>query len=788
MLKRLLCWAAASYITGVFSAQYISIEQSIVLVFIALLICIVKIIISRNTVNLFPAMLFVCMLAVGTIQFKIASNTNLKPIAQFVDKPVTFTCQVIEQPVVKKERIEYTVRISRVYFNNNWYSIHTKVKLICPGNNKTPIYQYGDILQVRNELHIPPQPFNEGGFNYNYYLNAKGIHAVSYAAPYQIKKIGVLMRTNIIEEFVYRSRQSITRTVNKFLPENEAALLKGIIIGDRTGFSEKMTENFSRSGLSHLVAVSGMHVAILLTGITYLLGLFNINKYLSKVISIIFIILFIFITGCTPSVLRASIMAIIFLLSYLVNREADAYTSLFFSALAILLYNPIILFDIGFQLSFCATLSLFLFYKPIYSKLGVLPKWIREVAAASIAAQIGTVIIVAYHFNGVSLISIVSNLIVVPFTSIVLISGVILYVLGSINAVAGYIIAGFSYVLLKFILFSSSLFANLPFATLAVPSPDLFFVIAYLLILFMLYNLLQGTKNIFQFRSVFFLLIVVFISSVVVQFWQKNNLEVTFVNVGQGDCIFLRCPGGKTILVDGGGSEGRNDYNVGENIVIPYLLKRGVMSIDVAVVSHYHDDHAEGILTMLENMLIKTLMLPLREEENQLKKNLVENANHRLVPIYYLSKGDKLKIDNKVVVEVLGPGMNQVKNPLLNENNKSLILKLQYGSVSFLLTGDIEKEAEGYIAECGGLLTANVLKVPHHGSDTSSTEKFLRQVSPEYAVISVGRNNFGHPSRQVLERLENNKISIYRTDVNGTVTFITDGKVIKNIKVFKEGE
>ncbi|MDK2933335.1 MAG: competence protein ComEC [Clostridiales bacterium] len=793
-MRRLLCWTAISYMTGIFLAQYISIEQLIGWGFIVLLTVIIKLIIARKIRNIMPILLSVCLLA-GALYSIAYNDIHLMSISRFLNKPITFECEIIASPILKDEKVEYTVYVNKIYYKASIYDfsrknnfIRPKIKIVSLQNEKTKIYSFGDVLKITGTLYMPPGAFNENGFDYNRYLKSKGIYAISYIFSSQIKKLDNSRSLYFIKRFTLYTRQSIIQTIDKFLPKNEAALLKGMMIGNRHEFSQKMKEDFAASGLSHLVAVSGMHVAIFLAGVMWLLSKFGINKYIIKVISIFLIIEFILVTGCTPSVVRAGIMAIIFLLSYLINRAPDPFTSLFFAALLILIYNPMVLFDVSFQLSFCATLSLLIFYQPIYSKLTFVPKVIREITTASVAAQIGTIIIAAYHFNGISTVSVIANLLVLPFASMILVSGFILYILGNINVFLGNIVAGFSYVLLKFILMISGILAKFPFALIKTSSPNFLTIIAYLLILFILYNLLKGIKNKLQLKIAFLLIIVIFSYTLLLQFWPTNDLEVTFINVGQGDCILLKSPDNKTILIDGGGSRDQSDYDIAENIVIPYLLKRGIMSIDVAIISHYHADHAEGILSMLNSLPIKTLLLPLREQNNQLKQALIEDAKRHRVPIYYLSKDDNIRVNNKIVLEVLNPDFSQITGLAPNENNQSLVLRLKYGQISFLFTGDIEREAEEYIVESGSSVAADVLKIPHHGSDTSSNESFLEAVSPRFAVISVGRNNFGHPSTQVLERLQNKKLDIYRTDVHGTITFIVDGNRIKKVKIFKEGE
>ncbi|NLY44361.1 MAG: DNA internalization-related competence protein ComEC/Rec2 [Clostridiaceae bacterium] len=785
MFKRRICWAASCYIAGVYLGQFMDMAYAIRAAFLMIIICVVKVLLSRKAAFLFPCFLSICM-ALGVLHFQTVVDTRQKPIAPFIDQPITFTCRIVADPILKENRIEYTADIYRIRLNKVFFSVKSKVKLICPLHEGNDSYGYGDVLNISSRLFFPSQSMNEGGFNYYYYLQSKGVDAICYAKPYQIEYADEEVPYNRLTEYAYYIRKSILDTIDSYLPQNEAAFLKGIMVGDRSGFSEKMKEDFSRSGIYHVVAVSGMHVSILLAGIMYFFGILRLNKFIIHGISIFFILQFILITGSTPSVLRAGIMACIFLLAFLVNREADSLTSLGLSAWVILLYNPLILFDAGFQLSYGATLSLLFFYKPLYTLLKQLPKGVGELAATSASAQLGTVIITAYHFNGISLVSIAGNLFVVPLIPIIFIMGFALYIMGNISSWLGTIIAGFEYVVLKLILAVTDLLGSIPFAVVRVPSPTPLVIAVYLLLLFMVYNVLQGKKKIATLNG--FLLIVIIIGGLLISFFPTDNLEITFVNVGQGDCALIVSPGGRTVLIDGGGSEGMSSFDVGESIVIPYLLKRGIMHIDMAIISHYHDDHAEGIQTLFENKFIGTLLLPLRKEKTELMEKIIETARYNGVSMYYLSEGDHVKIGDGIYMQVLSPGPEQLEKAFENENNASVVLRLNYNKFSCLFTGDIEKEAEYALLQKKDVLKADVLKIPHHGSPTSSTEEFIGRVSPRYAVISVGKNSFGHPSEQVLQRLVEKGVRIYRTDVNGTITFITDGKRIRKIKVLREGE
>ncbi len=780
-MKRIVSWVTLIYAAGIVFARYIAIEQCIGFLIVILIALLIRSVMGTIKTMVIPVVLLTFLFA-GIFMFHITDDIRMRPISPFIGQSITCLGKVVQSPVIKENKIEYVIAISEIQVNELTTSLNSKVKLTCITKEKSDIYQYGDILKVRSKLQLPSRAMNTGGFDYNNYLKSKGIYVIGFVSPHQIEKIGEINEVKSMIDFSFFTRLKIVQMINELLPTEEAALLKGMLVGDRTSFTEEMQEDFSRSGLSHLVAVSGLHVAILLMGLTYILHLLRINKKIINIICVVAIIFFIQIVGGTPSVLRAGIMAIIFLLASLVNRQSDALTSLFISALLMLIYNPMFVFSVGFQLSFCATVSLIVFYQPVYTRLSFLQdklihKKIYEILIASIVVQIGIIPLTAFYFNGLSIVSIGANLVVVPFVSIVLISGILLFLMGNIHITLGQVVAGFTYVFLKLMCKIAHLFASLPFAQVKVASPNILFCISYLLILFIVYNLLKGERDKPKVKLSCYLLAVVIVCAIALQFWQLNDVEVTFINVGQGDCALIRCIGDKTILIDGG-----------ENTVIPYLSKQGIDEIDVAIVSHYHDDHAQGILSLLEEMPVDTLALPYREHGNELHDLLIQTAQDKQIHIYYLTKGDELEINKDTYMEVISPDEFQIGRESYEENDLSLVIRFHYGDSTYLFTGDIEKGAEEYITHQNIDIKSDVLKVAHHGSDTSTTKAFLSAVDPEYAVISVGRNQFGHPSEEVIGRIKNTKAKIFRTDINGTISFVMDRKKIKEVKVLRKGE
>lgn len=561
------------------------------------------------------------------------------------------------------------------------------------------------------------------------------------------------------------------------LPKEHVGILEGMIIGDTSYVSDEVKNNFRDSGISHLLAVSGSNVAYIL-----ILCKFAFEKIfgrnVSNFLTILFIVLFSMLSGMSASVVRAAIMAIVIILSEFLIQKPNTYASISFSALLILLYNPITIYDVGFVLSFSGTIGIIIFNKKISElleskikinkdkKIGKIIAVFIETLSVTLSAQIAVTPITLYYFNTFSCVSILANLIIVPATGSITIVGIIMYVTSLVCVPIAKVISYFIYSIISFVIFAASLFAQIPGSSILLPTPSIIIILMYYI---MVYNLFFA-KN----KKVYVVLLVIISVIIIMKFIPNKYINVNMIDVGQGDAVYIETAKGKTVLVDSGGTEG-SDYDIGENILVPYILDRGKVCIDYAFLSHMHEDHIEGIYAVIQKLKLKNLIIGKQETDNELYSKVVELANKYNVNIIEVKQGDELIIDG-VIFDVISAKENDK-----NVNNMSLILRMTYGEVSMLFTGDAEKELEENIN-----VKTNILKVSHHGSKTSSTEEFLKKNMPQVALISVGENNsYGHPNKEVLERLKKINAYIYRTDLNGEIymRLYKNGKIRINTKI-----
>ena len=349
------------------------------------------------------------------------------------------------------------------------------------------------------------------------------------------------------------------------------------------------------------------------------------------------------------------------------------------------------------------------------------------------------------------------------------------------------------------VLISISNFSNLPFSKIYVVTPKIFLVI-FIYVLFIVFNYIYKIyhdrtlsiikirfrnliavykyrfiqyKEKYKKRSFIILLLIILIFSVF--HFIPKELKIFFVDVGQGDCTFIVTPKNKTILIDGGGSTG-SDFDVGESTLLPYILDRGYKKIDLMFISHFDQDHIGGLFTILKELKVNRVCISKQEENSQNYKKFLEIVEEKDIPVSIVKIGDKIKIEKSLYFDILWPKEEQIEENKINNN--AIVMKLNYNNFSCLFTGDIEKVAEDKIVNLykdKSVLESDILKVAHHGSKTSTTEEFLKLVNPKICLVGVGKNNlFGHPSSEVIERLEKSNVKIYRTDINGEINIIID--------------
>lgn len=774
-MKRPLFWFSISLIFGILCAKTTGLAGFVVASIIFIGAASVVFLWKYKAHALFFAGILLFYFS-GAFEYTLFDHINTGKFIDMAGEQVAIKGFICSEPDVRELKINYTIKVDEITLPSGKRNIKGKILLTVLKNNESVIYEYGSRLEVKGVISIPKGVRVPGGFDYKGFLARSGISATIFAKNDDIALMpGKGGNALVIAGLEIRSR--IVGVMEKSLPKEQAALLNGMMIGYTAGMDENMTDAFSDAGLSHVMAVSGMNVAFIVFPLIFLFKKMRVGLKAANFIIIGVLILFVFVTGFSPSVSRAVIMAIIMLVAQIIKRQTDVITSISFAAILLLLFNPYTLFDIGFQLSFAATLSLILFYKYIKGLLSfkLIPGFISDVLSATLAAQIGTIPITAFYFNKISIISLVSNLIVVPIVEIVTIIGAIMAVAGQFSTGLSQLIGYINNTFLTFILYVTKTSSKVPFAVTRVVTPPLYAVLLYYIaaVFLLWYKPLYKVKLKVRYywAALGVIAVILFINIIV-----PRNLEVVFLDVGEGDSAFIRTSSGKTVLIDGGGFSSRTDtsHNMGDYVVIPYLLDHGITKLDMVIATHAHDDHIQGLKSVLGEFKVNNLVIPFISDTKDFKP-ITGISDAKRIPVRMCKQNETIRLDSDTYMRVLYPieGYEEKKSAI---NNSSLVLKLCYKKVSVLFTGDMEKEVESILLGKGVDVDADIIKIAHHGSITSTTESFLAAVSPKVAVISVGKNNFGHPSEYIVERLNNNKVHLLRTDVDGTVIMTSDGR------------
>ncbi len=767
----------ALYIVGIIYGKFISVNITF-LFFILIFLTIIAVVSLLTQWNITTAFLFLIIFLFGIFNYNLNSNPiGANHIANFIeDRKFTIIGTVIDKEYyLDQEKVSIKIKVSQIEKKD--YNIRAQGLILVNTYLENCSYEYGDVLKIKGKLEKPAEQKNFGEFDYELYLAREKIF--TYLNIWQekdIQKIGE-DNSNYLMSFTLSARDKIKEITEQTLPPPYNYLLIGMLLGEKAFIPANLKAIFSEAGIMHILAVSGLHVGIIAMALLAILSALRLPKKIKLPLLILILIMYASITGFRPSVLRAAIMFTLLIGGKLINRSRNLNISLFFAGFLILLSNPLILYDAGFLLSFMVTFSIINLTPIIQGVFSKIVVWIRDPLAVSTAAWIGIFPLSAYFFSKVSMISIISNIFIIPLAGIAVILGFTTFFIGMASISLAAMIARANCLVLYLITLIVKTFSLLPFAFIYVAQPSTMVIILYYLMVFfiieMFYKeaLLQKIKK----KAALIVLSVILLLVIFQVFYPADNLKVNFINVGEGDCILIETPNRINILIDGGGSP-QSDFDVGSKIVIPYMRRKGINEIDLIILTHPHLDHLEGLLPVMKEFKVNMVLdsgLPCDSSEY---KEFISIIQAKSIPYYKAKAGDNIVLGNNLEIFLLNPLNDSDYYDDSDFNNASIVVKLFYKNADFLFTGDIEEAAEKELLVWQNILQCDILKVGHHGSSTSTNFKFLDKVNPIIAVITVGKNRFGHPSPKVIERLEDKNIQIYRTDINGTVIIRTNGQ------------
>lgn len=617
MLKRPILIVLLGYITGIIIGLYckISIALFIVIAILSNIILQKDILIVRKIKRYCKVLYIKKALIIFIISAVISSIITAKQNYSYENQyrnttEGEFVAIVESSPKIKKYYTQYKVRIESIDKDKSYKNTYVYLNL-----KSNDSIKYGSIISFKGEFIEPEIARNYKGFNYKEYLKSIGIYGTIKADSAKVigsKNLG------IVKTLANLASSKIKETIKEHIQnEDSRNLLLGILIGSDDELSKSIKEDFQNSSLSHILAVSGMHVSFVIMFVTIFLSKINSSKKISKLICIIFLIFFIFLTGETPSVKRACIMAILELISKLIYRKSDTITNLSVSLLIILICNPFSIMDIGLILSFSATCSIIFFYKIIYSLISInnnqettnkIFTKLKEIVSVSLSAQILIFPLSIMFFNKISLTFLFSNILISIFIGTIIILGFMVVII-PID-----ILFKILEILLDILIKIANIFSRIPISHINVVTPNLITILLYYILIFVITYVFvikkKETKrriekkiltNVDKFKSFIFIkkkmLITIFISILVLTQLIKlvpHDLQIYFIDVGQGDSCLILTPLNKTILIDGGGSKNNEEFDVGKNTLLPYLLDRKITRIDYMIISHFDADHVRS--------------------------------------------------------------------------------------------------------------------------------------------------------------------------------------------------
>ena len=831
-IKRPILVVAIGYMIGIIMGLYFNFSIAFLYIFIAAIYFIKKKLIKKRVkkLNLLnpkryfryfklylnsKVLIVICITSIISNTITIFQNNKYESLYKD-EESLSGLALVISESEEKEYNYIYKIKILDIGKEN---TKNTYLYLKVNKKNET-ILEYGDVISFNGEFQEASGKRNYGGFNYKDYLKSIKVYGTV-----KVDNVKVLEKNkgNFFISFTNIVSNTIKEKINSFMSPRQAGMLIGILLGSDGSIDEDIKESFKISSLSHVLAVSGMQVTYIIAGM-YFAFKFSLGKRKTRFVIIIILIIYTALTGFSPSIVRASIMGILIMGAGLLFRKNDIWTSIFLSLLIMLIYNPFLITNVGMQLSYLGTIGIILFNKTVFGILkNIKPKdkkyeykinrkvilaisKIKEILAVTISASMAVFPVMLFHFNLFGTYFLITNLLVSIVLGPLTIFGTLVVVISFISFTLAKFLSGTLEFFIN-VLISISSFSNLPLSKIYIVTPKIFFIII-IYVFFIVFNYIYKiyhdrnpsiTKVRFrnlialykykikqckeESKKIVLVILLIIISIFSIFSFIPKDLKIYFVDVGQGDCTFIVTPKNKTILIDGGGSNG-SDFDVGESTLLPYILDRGYKKIDFMFISHFDQDHVGGLFTILKELKVNRVCISKQEENSENYQEFLKIVKEKNIPVTIVKIGDRINIENNLFFDILWPRQEQIAENKINNN--AIVMKLNYNRFSCLFTGDIEKVAEDELVKAykdKQILESDILKVAHHGSKTSTTGEMIKQIKPKIALIGVGKNNlFGHPSNEVIERLHELNSKVYRTDLNGeiTITVNKNGKYSVN--------
>ena len=795
---------AASFVFGVLLASQVDVRDSVLWLLLLAGLLAVPLLISMRRSSL--AAVATVALVLGVMRVDLAWEDPTIALKAYHGSSVQVGGTVSNEPSVGHTVARFPLRVDRIRTEGAWEETagevlvtHSRFALLEVENGRG--IQYGDRLKLEGRLEPPPK---WEGFDYPAFLARQGIGTVVSFPDITVDPERALHPLTLLHDY----RRDFAASLERVVPEPQASMGKALLLGIRDSLPEDLVESFRETGASHILAISGLHVGILLAMSlalsTWALGR---RQHLYLLVPLLLIWFYAVVSGMSPSAIRASIMGSVYLAAMLLGRPRSVLPALGLAAAVMVAVSPEVVWSVSFQLSFAAMGGIALLAEPM-------DEWMRRMSAdrldrsklmapalralssttaMTVAATVATLPLIAFYFQRVSLVGLPTTALVLPAVPGVLVTQAAAGAVGMIDTTIAKPLGWLAWLPTVYVTQVAHAMARLPVASVETGRVAHALVFAYYGALAAVYaavvhrqRLMRWTRGLRGLElplpravdgDVRWLLLPVISAGALV--WAAaltlpgDNLQVTFLDVGQGDAAFVETPGGRQILVDGGPDSDRLMHLLGERM--PFMDR----TIELVVLTHGHADHVSGLTEALHRFEVKRILQRETELDSppyQAWRRAVELEGAEVIEA---RRGQMITTDDGLLIQVVGPPETLLRGTRSDVDNASVVIRLVYGDISFLLTGDMFAEAERALVSAGAGVDSDVLKVGHHGSRSSSSDAFLAAVSPAIAVVPAGKDNsFGHPHGETLEALQPwvPDAGLFVTSDSGAVEITTDGE------------
>ena len=793
VIKRPVFWILLAFVLGEVIAVF---DLNIAVPCIVLAIIVIRKIIIKayEDMGAFVVIFFTLIMGFMLMSNEITTRNHIYDLKE--------NTVIVQGKIYKIENTAFgtNIYLKCVEVENGEKSV--SVKRIFVNTEKIPNVKIGNIIKVMGKLRQFEKAANKGNFDSRKYYLSLGFYGKIEAGTIEV----INSDYSGIRQGLYELRMEIIERLEKLCSDNKGifsiinnknGIIGAIILGDKTDLDSDIKELYSVSGIAHILAISGLHISFIGMAIYRLLRR-RFRFLFSATVSIPVVLSFGIMSGFGISTIRAIIMFILKIIGEVLGRKYDAITAISLAGLVLLVQNPFVVCNSGFQMSFGAIIAIVLIL-PIVEEILNTDNKIIKVLSANFTISLVMNPILAWNYYELPTFSFLLNIVVVPLMSVVIVSSIAGIFCSCIMFGFGKVVIFPGCGILELYTFLCNIINKSSVASIVVGQPKVTIIIVYyailLVVLFGLKNIrtkytrAEKERNIIKKETGLVLekkakkerrikgqnvklrlacIVGFLLLNCLIYYIPNPGFYITFINVGQGDGILIHGDNGTKVMVDGGST---SEKQVAKNCIVPYLKAEGIGTIDYSIITHTDKDHISGILEILENnnsnrIRIKNLVMPDINMKDDTYNELIEKAKLKKINVLYIKKGDTLSL-GKTKIKCIYP---ETTTTASDKNDYCTVLSVKNKTSKILLTGDISKEIEEKIKDD---IEENytVLKVAHHGSNYSSSEKFLKKVNPKYSIISVGKNNsYGHPGNETMERLRKQGGAIYRTDEKGGIT------------------